>query len=107
MLGQRLFAHLFPRQTTVTHRERLISGFGGVGAILATTWLTHIFIGQVTAPYMLAAMGASTVLLLGAPHSPFSQPWSFIGGHLVSAAIGVFCAMELHNVYFSAGLVMW
>ncbi|MBZ0095476.1 MAG: HPP family protein [Sulfuricella sp.] len=106
MLGQRLFAYLFPRQTTVTHRERLISGFGGVGAILATTWLTHIFIGQVTAPYMLAAMGASTVLLLGAPHSPFSQPWSFIGGHLVSATIGVFCAMELHNVYLSAGLAV-
>lgn len=106
MFGQRLFAYLFPRQTTVTHRERIISGFGGFGAILATTWLTHLFIGQVTAPFMLAAMGASTVLLLGAPHSPFSQPWSFIGGHLVSAAIGVFCAMELHNVYFSAGLAV-
>lgn len=106
MFGQRLFAYLFPRQTTVTHRERLISGLGGLGAILATTWITHLFIGQVTAPYMLAAMGASTVLLLGAPHSPFSQPWSFIGGHLVSAAIGVFCAMEIHNVHFSAGLAV-
>ena len=106
MFGQRFFAYLFPQQTTVTHRERLISGLGGLGAILATTWLTHIFIGQVTAPFMLAAMGASTVLMLGAPHSPFSQPWSFIGGHLVSAAIGVFCAMELHNVYFSAGLAV-
>lgn len=106
MVGQRLFEYLFPRQATVTHRERLISGLGGLGAILATTWLTHIFIGQVTAPFMLAAMGASTVLLLGAPHSPFSQPWSFAGGHLVSAAIGVFCAMELHNIYLSAGLAV-
>lgn len=106
MIGQQLFVYLFPRQATVTHRERIISGFGGIGAILATTWLTHIFIGQVAAPYMLAAMGASTVLLLGAPHSPFSQPWSFIGGHLVSATIGVTCAMELHNVYLSAGLAV-
>lgn len=106
MIGQQLFAYLFPRQTAVTHRERIISGFGGIGAILATTWLTHIFIGQVAAPYMLAAMGASTVLLLGAPHSPFSQPWSFIGGHLVSATIGVTCAMELHNGYLSAGLAV-
>lgn len=106
MLGQRLLTHLFPQQTAVTHLERFISGFGGIVAILATTWLTSLFIGQVTAPYMLAAMGASTVLLLGAPHSPFSQPWSFIGGHLVSATIGVTCAMELHNVYLSAGLAV-
>lgn len=106
MLGQQLAAYLIPRQATVTHRERFISGFGGIVAILATTWLTQIFIGQVTAPYMLAAMGASTVLLLGAPHSPFSQPWSFIGGHLVSATIGVTCAMELHNIYLSAGLAV-
>lgn len=106
MLGQRHFAYLFPQQTAVTHRERLISGFGGLGAILATTWLAHIFIGQVAAPYMLAAMGASTVLLLGAPHSPFSQPWSFIGGHLVSATIGVSCAIALHNVYLAAGMAV-
>lgn len=106
MFGHRFFAHLFPSQATVTHRERFISGFGGLGAILATTWLTQLFIGQVTAPFLLAAMGASTVLLLGAPHSPFSQPWSFVGGHLVSAAIGVFCAMEIHNIYFSAGLAV-
>lgn len=106
MSVQRLFAYLFPQQTSITHRERILSGFGGIGAILAATWLTHLFIGPVTAPFMLAAMGASTVLLLGAPHSPFSQPWSFIGGHMVSAAIGVTCAMEIHNVYLSAGLAV-
>lgn len=68
--------------------------------------MTHVFIGPVAAPYLLAAMGASTVLLLGAPHSPFSQPWSFAGGHLVSAAIGVTCALYLHNIYLSAGLAV-
>lgn len=101
-----IFSLLFPRQATVTHRERLISGLGGISAILITAWMTHIFIGPVAAPYLLAAMGASTVLLLGAPHSPFSQPWSFVGGHLVSAAIGVTCAMYLQNVYLSAGLAV-
>jgi CBS-domain-containing membrane protein len=36
-------------------------------------------------------MGASAVLLFAAPHAPFSQPWNVIGGHSVSAIIGVAC----------------
>lgn len=106
MTAQALFSLLFPRQAALSHRERIISGLGGILAILITSWMTHIFIGPVAAPYLLAAMGASTVLLLGAPHSPFSQPWSFAGGHLVSAAIGITCAMYLNNIYLSAGLAV-
>lgn len=101
-----IFSLLFPIQASLSHRERIISGLGGITAILITTWMTHLFIGPVATPYLLAAMGASTVLLLGAPHSPFSQPWSFVGGHLVSAAIGVTCAMYLQNIYLSAGLAV-
>jgi len=106
MTAQALFSILFPTQASLSHRERIISGLGGILAILITSWMTHIFIGPVAAPYLLAAMGASTVLLLGAPHSPFSQPWSFVGGHLVSATIGITCAMYVHNIYLSAGLAV-
>jgi CBS domain-containing membrane protein len=106
MTVQALFSFLFPRQASLSHRERIISGLGGILAILVTSWMTHIFIGPVAAPYLLAAMGASTVLLLGAPHSPFSQPWSFAGGHLVSAAIGITCALYLQNIYLAAGLAV-
>ena len=106
MTVQALFSFLFPRQASLSHRERLVSGLGGILAILVTSWMTHIFIGPVAAPYLLAAMGASTVLLLGAPHSPFSQPWSFAGGHMVSAAIGITCALYLQNIYLAAGLAV-
>jgi len=106
MTKHTIFSLLFPVQASLSHRERIISGLGGISAILITAWMTHLFIGPVAAPYLLAAMGASTVLLLGAPHSPFSQPWSFVGGHLVSAAIGVTCAMYVQNVYLSAGLAV-
>lgn len=106
MTVQALFSYIFPIQSTVSHRERLISGIGGISAILLTSWIAHLFIGPVTTPFLLAAMGASTVLLLGAPHSPFSQPWPFVGGHMVSAVIGVTCAMYLHNIYLSAGLAV-
>jgi CBS-domain-containing membrane protein len=34
-------------------------------------------------------MGASAVLLYAVPHGPLSQPWPLIGGHTISAIIGV------------------
>lgn len=99
-----IFSRLFPQQATVTHRERLVSGLGGILAIFLTTLIAQRYIGGVTLPFMLASMGASTVLLLGAPHSPLSQPWAFAGGHLVSAFVGITCAIAIPNVYLAAGL---
>lgn len=99
-----IFSVLFPQQTSVTHRERLLSGVGGILAIFLTTLTAQHFIGGATLPFLLASMGASTVLLLGAPHSPLSQPWAFAGGHLISAFIGISCATVVPNVYMAAGL---
>ena len=99
-----MFSWLFPQQAPVTHRERLISGLGGFMAIFLTTLIVKHYIGVVSLPFMLASMGVSTVLLLGAPHSPFSQPWAFAGGHLVSAFVGITCAITLPNMYLAAGL---
>ena len=38
---------------------------------------------------ILASMGASAALIFAAPSVPFSQPRNVIGGHLISASIGV------------------
>ena len=39
--------------------------------------------------YIVPSMGASAVLLFAVPHSALGQLWNVIGGHLISAAIGV------------------
>lgn len=41
---------------------------------------------------VVASMGASAVLLFALPHGQLSQPWPVIGGHCLSAMIGVACA---------------
>lgn len=105
-MAANLVSYLFPPQGATTQRERWVSGVGGFLAVFVTTWMTHIFVGPVALPYMIASMGASTVLLLGAPHSPLSQPWAFAGGHLVSATVGVTVAMMVPNVYLAAGLAV-
>ncbi|MBS1186646.1 MAG: hypothetical protein H6R04_664 [Burkholderiaceae bacterium] len=39
--------------------------------------------------YFVGSFGASAVLVYGAPSGDLSQPRNFIGGHLISAAVGV------------------
>lgn len=40
---------------------------------------------------LLGSFGASAVLLYGAPRSPLAQPRNVLGGHVVSALVGVLC----------------
>jgi len=42
-------------------------------------------------PLIVASMGASAVIVFIIPSSPLAQPWPLLGGHLVSALIGVLC----------------
>jgi len=44
------------------------------------------------------------VLLFAASHAPMAQPWSFIGGQLVSAVIGVTCAKFIPSLYLAAAM---
>lgn len=40
---------------------------------------------------LIGSLGASAVLVYGAPRSPLAQPRNLVGGHLVSALAGVIC----------------
>lgn len=43
-------------------------------------------------PVLIAPMAASAVLLFVLPASPLAQPWSVVGGNVISVAIGVACS---------------
>ena len=51
-------------------------------------------------------MGASAVLLFAVPHGPLSQPWPLIGGHLISAVIGVTCAKFIPDVFIAGSVAV-
>lgn len=72
-------------------RSELWLGSVGVGiGLLCTAWLSQHALGTASA-WLIAPMGASAVLLFAVPASPLAQPWSILGGNLVSALIGVAC----------------
>lgn len=55
---------------------------------------------------VLASMGASTFLLFVVPHSPMSQPWAVVGGHLISSVIGVACAQYIAHPAFATAIAV-
>ena len=83
-------------RNTTSHGEKLISALGAVLGILAVYWITrwtfpHGYMSSAGNFLMVTSMGASAVLLFAVPHGALSQPWAVVGGHLISALIGVTC----------------
>lgn len=75
--------------------EWLRGALGGVIGLSFAAAVSHWLIGDGTAlPWLIAPMGASTVLLFAVPASPFSQPWPVLGGHMVAGAV----ALLLHGL---------
>lgn len=57
-------------------------------------------------PFLFAPLGASAVLIFAVPASPLAQPWSVIGGDLISATIGLAIGHWLGAPVLSAGLAV-
>lgn len=73
--------------------ERFRACCGALIALALTGLISHIALGpSVTLPVLIAPMGASAVLLFAAPSSPLAQPWSIVGGNVISALVGIACA---------------
>jgi len=53
-------------------------------------------------PMIVASMGASAIILFFIPGSPLAQPWPFVGGQLISAVVGVFCALNINETSTAA-----
>jgi len=78
--------------------ERFRSCLGALLGISFTAGVMHVLLGDTALiPFLVAPMGASAVLLFAVPASPLAQPWSIIGGNIVSAVIGVACAAWITN----------
>jgi CBS-domain-containing membrane protein len=90
----------------ISHKERLVSSLGaflGIGGILL---VTTYYVQSGHAALLVASMGASAVLLFAVPHGTLSQPWPVLGGHVVSAVIGVSIASLVPNEVLAAALAV-
>ncbi len=87
-------ARFRPAPTRVNTRERARAFLGAGFGILVTALVARWWAGDAAAaaPWLVAPLGASAVLVFAVPASPLAQPWPVIGGNVISALIGSACA---------------
>ena len=83
----------FPILAGATLRDRLIACVGGLVGVMLTSLVSAAALhGLAPLPLLVAPIGASAVLVFAVPASPLAQPWSMVGGNVVSALVGVTAA---------------
>jgi len=75
----------------VNFKEILLSWIGAFLGISAVASLHYDVLSQTDMLMLIGSFGASAVLLYGAIKSPLAQPRNLLGGHMISAVIGVTC----------------
>ncbi|MCP5161045.1 MAG: HPP family protein [Hahellaceae bacterium] len=91
---------------TTSHREKWLAALGG-GLGIALVYAIAGTVGDFhTSLLIVASMGASAVLVFAVPHGALSQPWPVLGGHTLSALVGVTCALEFNATLFAGALAV-
>lgn len=87
----RVVRYVIYRQTIVNPQDHLwtfIGAFLGIGIIgFIHEMFTPFSVNEKV--FLIGSFGASAVLVYGATNSPLAQPRNLLGGHLISAFVGV------------------
>ena len=67
------------------------SWLGAFLGIAAVSSIHYNLLAQTDLVMVIGSFGASAVLIYGAIKSPLAQPRNLVGGHIISAIIGVAC----------------
>ena len=101
-----LAKYLGIESSPVSHTERLVSTLGSTLVIACIFIITNAALGPSGTLLIVPSMGASAVLLFAVPHGALSQPWNVFGGHIISALIGVSCALAVPGEIVAASLAV-
>ncbi|RTY74633.1 HPP family protein [Flavobacterium sp. GSP27] len=99
--------YILYKETLVDFKEHswaFLGSFIGIGII---AYLQSKALPESDVIYLIGSFGASSVLVYGVIQSPLAQPRNLIGGHLVSAIIGVTIAKFVPDIlWLSAPLAV-
>ncbi|KFC24421.1 HPP family protein [Chryseobacterium sp. FH1] len=81
--------YIFYQETLVDFKDHLWSFLGAFFGIGIIAFLQSQQISEIENVFLIGSFGASSVLIYGAVNSPLAQPRNLIGGHVLSALVGV------------------
>ena len=79
------------------------SWIGAMAGIAPVVYINYNLLEGTDFVMVIGSFGASAVLIYGAIKSPLAQPRNLIGGHVLSAVIGVACFKLFHANLWLAG----
>lgn len=91
---------------TMNKREMMVSVIGAFASTLLATFFSDTVLSAEGTHIILASTGATAILVFGMPHVPASQPWNIVGGHLVSAFVGVTCYILIPAEILAAAIAI-
>lgn len=77
------------KETLLDFKEHFFTFLGSFTGIGLIGLLNSKYLQAYDNMFLIGSFGASSVLIYGIINSPFSQPRNLIGGHVISAIIGV------------------
>ncbi len=96
------FRYLTVDPVNLSVKFKLVSLLACFCSIFFIALITKIVSPWPGYPMIVASMGASAIILFFIPGSPLAQPWPFVGGQLISAVVGVFCALNINETSTAA-----
>lgn len=93
------------RPPRVSSSEIIWSWVGGFFGIGACALVHQYWFSSQDLTLLVSSFGASAVLVYGAIRSPLAQPRNLVGGHIVSAIVGVLVWKLLHPFPWLAAAV--
>lgn len=96
-----------PRSPTQRTADYLRGALGAVLGIAVASWAGQLLdVGPDALPFIVAPIGATSVLLFAAPASPLAQPWAVVGGNIVSTLIGTASGRLIDNTTLAASVAV-
>ncbi len=81
--------YIFYQETLVDFKDHFWSFLGAFFGIGLIAFLQSQELSEIENVFLIGSFGASNVLIYGAVNSPLAQPRNLIGGHFLSALVGV------------------
>ena len=87
--GLRVSKYVIYKETLINYKEHFWSFIGAFTGIGIIAFIQSYHLSEHENIFLIGSLGASSVLVYGAIQSPLAQPRNLIGGHFISAIIGV------------------
>jgi CBS-domain-containing membrane protein len=94
------------KETLFDHKEHLWTFVGSFVGVALIGLLNSYYLEVSDNLFLVGSFGATSVLIYGVINSPLAQPRNLIGGHLISAFVGVTINLLVDEIWLASALAV-